>query len=190
LKYSPLNNNSQEKIDGLSIFLFIVLVIIGFLSISSATSDVNQEFYSLSPTAIKQLIWIGGSIVIIFTILYSNVVVIDYFTYGFYAVAILLNIAVLFLGREVSGAKSWFGFGGIGIQPSEFAKVATAMALARRQKYRHLFIDLPTSHGDNFDPKRYGKCIGFLILLSSLVSRRITWIYFDLCGLVDVFGNL
>jgi rod shape determining protein RodA len=131
LKYSPLNNNSQEKIDGLSIFLFIVLVIIGFLSISSATSDVNQEFYSLSPTAIKQLIWIGGSIVIIFTILYSNVVVIDYFTYGFYAVAILLNIAVLFLGREVSGAKSWFGFGGIGIQPSEFAKVATAMALAK-----------------------------------------------------------
>jgi rod shape determining protein RodA len=131
LKYSPLNNSAQEKIDGLSIFLFIVLVIIGFLSISSATSDVNQEFYSLSPIAIKQLIWIGGSIVIIFTILYSNVVVIDYFTYGFYAVAISLNIAVLFLGREVSGAKSWFGFGGIGIQPSEFAKVATAMALAK-----------------------------------------------------------
>ena len=131
MKYSPLNNNTQEKIDGLSIFLFIVLVIIGFLSISSATSEVNQEFYSLSPIAVKQLIWIGGSIVIIFTILYANVVVIDYFTYGFYAVAILLNIAVLFLGKEVSGAKSWFGFGGIGIQPSEFAKVASAMALAK-----------------------------------------------------------
>ena len=131
MKYSPLNSNTQEKIDGLTIFLFIVLVIIGFLSISSATSDVNQAFYTLSPIAVKQLIWIGGSIVIIFTILYSNVVVIDYFTYGFYAIAIALNIAVLFLGREVSGAKSWFGFAGIGIQPSEFAKVATAMALAK-----------------------------------------------------------
>jgi rod shape determining protein RodA len=42
-----------------------------------------------------------------------------------------LNIAVLFLGKEVSGAKSWFGFGGFGIQPSEFAKVATALAIAK-----------------------------------------------------------
>jgi rod shape determining protein RodA len=68
---------------------------------------------------------------IIFTIVFSNVVVIDYFAYGFYAIAITLNILVLFLGREISGAKSWFGFGGFGIQPSEFAKVATALALSK-----------------------------------------------------------
>jgi rod shape determining protein RodA len=44
---------------------------------------------------------------------------------------ILLNIAVLFIGKEVGGAKSWFGFGGFGIQPSEFLKLATSMALAK-----------------------------------------------------------
>jgi rod shape determining protein RodA len=92
---------------------------------------VNQAFYSLSDIAIKQLVFVFGAIMIIFTIVFSNVAVIDYFAYGFYAVAVGLNIAVLFLGREISGAKSWFGFGGFGIQPSEFAKVATAMALAK-----------------------------------------------------------
>jgi rod shape determining protein RodA len=132
MRYSPLNTtNNKETVDGLTIFLYVVLVIIGFISIASATSDVNQAFYNLSDIAIKQLVFIGGAILIIFTIVFSNVVVIDYFAYGFYAVAITLNILVLFLGREISGAKSWFGFGGFGIQPSEFAKVATAIALSK-----------------------------------------------------------
>ena len=131
MRYTPLSNNNQEKIDSLAVFLYVVLLLIGFISIASATSDVNQAFYSLSDIAIKQLVFIFGAILIIFTIVFSNVVVIDYFAYGFYAIAITLNILVLFLGREISGAKSWFGFGGFGIQPSEFAKVATALALAK-----------------------------------------------------------
>lgn len=131
MQYSSNNYTNIEKIDSLSIFFYILLVVIGFLSISSATSDVNQDFYSLSPIAIKQLFFIGGAMIIIFTIIFSNVVVIDYFAYGFYAIAILLNIAVIFFGKEVAGAKSWFGFGGYGIQPSEFAKVATSLALAK-----------------------------------------------------------
>jgi rod shape determining protein RodA len=131
MRYSPLSTNNQEKIDSLAVFLYVVLLLIGFISVSSATSDVNQAFYSLSDIAIKQLVFIFGAILIIFTIVFSNVVVIDYFAYGFYAIAITLNILVLFLGREISGAKSWFGFGGFGIQPSEFAKVATALALSK-----------------------------------------------------------
>jgi rod shape determining protein RodA len=109
-----MTSNNQEKIDGLSVFLYVVLIFIGFISIASATSDVNQAFYSLSDIAIKQLVFVFGAIMIIFTIVFSNVAVIDYFAYGFYAVAVGLNIAVLFLGREISGAKSWFGFGGFG----------------------------------------------------------------------------
>ena len=131
MRYSPLSTNNQEKIDSLAVFLYVVLLLIGFISVSSATSDVNQAFYSLSDIAIKQLVFIFGAILIIFTIVFSNVVVIDYFAYGFYAIAITLNILVLFLGIEISGAKSWFGFGGFGIQPSEFAKVATALALSK-----------------------------------------------------------
>ena len=49
MRYSPLNTtNNKETVDGLTIFLYVVLVIIGFISIASATSDVNQAFYNLS----------------------------------------------------------------------------------------------------------------------------------------------
>ncbi len=126
------NKEDNPALDTISVWLYIVLVFIGLISVYSATSEVNQTFqFSFSSLAGRQLIWIGGAIIIIFTIAFANVAIIDYFAYGFYGFAILLNIAVLFLGKEVSGAKSWFGFGGFGIQPSEFAKVATALAIAK-----------------------------------------------------------
>ena len=68
MRYSPLSTNNQEKIDSLAVFLYVVLLLIGFISIASATSDVNQAFYSLSDIAIKQLVFIFGAILIIFTI--------------------------------------------------------------------------------------------------------------------------
>lgn len=126
------SREENPQLDALSVWLYVFLVLIGLLNIYSATSEVNQTFsFSLSGTAGRQLIWIGGAVLIIFTIAFANVAIIDYFAYGFYAFAILLNILVLFLGKEVSGAKSWFGFGGFGIQPSEFAKAATALAVAK-----------------------------------------------------------
>lgn len=122
----------NPRLDTLSVWLYFLLVCIGLASIYSATSDINQPFsFSLSSIAGRQVLWIGGALFIILTIAFANVAAIDYFSYGFYAITILLNIAVLFLGREVSGAKSWFGFGGVGIQPSEFAKVGTALAMAK-----------------------------------------------------------
>lgn len=125
-------NNENPRLDTLSIWMYVGLVLIGLISIYSATSDVNQAFsFSFSSIAGRQVMWIGGALLIILTIAFANVAIIDYFAFGFYAITILLNIAVLFLGKEVSGAKSWFGFGGVGIQPSEFAKVGTALAMAK-----------------------------------------------------------
>ncbi|MBS3913155.1 MAG: rod shape-determining protein RodA [Bacteroidetes bacterium] len=124
--------NENPKLDSISIFFYALLVLIGLVNIYSATSDVNQTFsFSITSVSGRQVLWIGGSLLIILTIAFLNVAVIDYFAYGFYAITILLNIAVIFLGKEVSGAKSWFGFGGVGIQPSEFAKVGAALALAK-----------------------------------------------------------
>lgn len=128
--YSSREDN--PALDTIVVWLYILLVLIGLISIYSSTSEVNQTFqFSLSSLAGRQLIWIGGAVFIILTIAFANVAIIDYFAYGFYGFAILLNIAVLFWGKEVAGAKSWFGFGGFGIQPCEFAKVATALAIAK-----------------------------------------------------------
>lgn len=125
------NLGSGGKIDFIAFLLYLLLVLIGLINIYSVTSDVNQVGFALSATATKQLIWIGGAVLIILTVIFANVVIIDYFSYYAYMIAIFLNIAVLFLGKNVNGAKSWFGFAGVGIQPSEFAKVATALALAK-----------------------------------------------------------
>jgi len=131
MKKTNLRSSSGNNIDFWAFILYVFLLAIGFLNIYSVTSDVNQGTFHLSQIATKQLIWIGGAGLIILTIIFANVVIIEYFSYYFYGLINILNIAVLFLGHEVAGAKSWFGFGGFGIQPSEFAKVATAMALAK-----------------------------------------------------------
>jgi rod shape determining protein RodA len=131
MKKTNLRSSSGNNIDFWAFILYVFLLAIGFLNIYSVTSDVNQSTFHLSQIATRQLIWIGGAGLIILTIIFANVVIIEYFSYYFYGLIIILNIAVLFLGHEVAGAKSWFGFGGFGIQPSEFAKVATAMALAK-----------------------------------------------------------
>lgn len=130
MKYE--NQQSREgRSDWITVVLFALLVTIGWLNIYSVTSDVNQEGLQISAIALKQLFWIGGALLIMIVISYANVVFVHYLSYYIYGFVLLLNISVLFLGREVAGAKSWFGFGGIGIQPSEFAKLATAMALAK-----------------------------------------------------------
>ena len=89
------NKEDNPALDTISVWLYIVLVFIGLISIYSATSEVNQTFeFSFSSLAGRQLIWIGGAIIIIFTIAFANVAIIDYFAYGFYGFAILLNIAL------------------------------------------------------------------------------------------------
>lgn len=130
MKYE--NQQSREvRSEWITVVLFALLVIIGWLNIYSVTSDINQEGLQMSAIALKQLFWIGGALLIMIVVSYANVVFVRYLSYYIYGFVLLLNISVLFLGREIAGAKSWFGFGGIGIQPSEFAKIATAMALAK-----------------------------------------------------------
>jgi len=130
MKYQ-VEQNREGNLDWVAVLLYSLLLLIGWLNIYSVTTDVNQEGFYLSSVALKQLFWIGGAFLMIVVVSYTNVVFINYLSYYTYGFFILLNISVLFLGREVAGAKSWFGFGGIGIQPSEFAKLATAMALAK-----------------------------------------------------------
>jgi rod shape determining protein RodA len=122
---------ADNKMDSVALMAYVGLVIIGFVNVYSASAVVDQEIFEFSTVAKKQLVFMASAGMIALFLSYANVRLIDYFSFGFYAIAIALNIAVLFVGKEVAGAKSWFGFGGFGIQPSEFAKVATALALSK-----------------------------------------------------------
>jgi len=79
----------------------------------------------------KQLIWIIAGIIIAIMVFTVDSKFYAAFAYPIYAVTIILNIAVLFLGKEVNGARGWFEFGNVALQPEELGKFATNLALAK-----------------------------------------------------------
>jgi rod shape determining protein RodA len=130
----PTNNRgtNRARLDLTSVLFYILLVGFGFMNIFSASTGADTEFsLSLKEVYVRQLIWMFGSFLIIILVAFSNPNFFEFSAYVIYGITTALLIAVLLVGREVSGAKSWFGFGGIGIQPSEFAKFGTALAVAK-----------------------------------------------------------
>ncbi len=130
------NRSSNESlfgnIDVVALGLYFVLVIIGVFSITSASYDADAEsLFSLSHNHMKQLVWVSISWVVGLVVLLLDSRYFHMFAHAAYIAGIFLLIAVLLFGREVNGAKAWFEFGGIRIQPVEFAKIATALMLAR-----------------------------------------------------------
>jgi len=122
----------NPKLDFTGVLLYTVLVLFGFLNIYSASSGAVPEFkFSMNQVYARQLIWMAGAFLLIVLVVFSNPNFFEFTGYIFYGITVLLCIAVLFIGHKVAGAKSWFGFGGVGIQPSEFAKFGTALALAK-----------------------------------------------------------
>lgn len=125
-----------KDIDWWTVGLYLVLVGTGVLSIYSSVynPDIfneNANFFDFSNRYSKQLLWLGGSLILILIIFFSNVNIYKYSAYIFYIITILVLIAVLFFGYERAGSRSWFNLGFIKIQPAEFAKVFVALALAR-----------------------------------------------------------
>jgi len=109
-----------------------VLVILGWLNIYSAVySEQHSYLLDMTRNHGRQLVWIASSLLIILLVMLTDPKFFNAFAYVIYAITILALIAVLLFGKEVSGSKSWLGFGNVGLQPSEFAKIGTALALSR-----------------------------------------------------------
>ncbi len=122
-----------NRVDWLLIAIFFVLVFFGWLNIYAVGYDAEQvqSIFNFSQNSGKQLIWIAGSFVLIIVIMIIDFRFFDSFAYYLYAGVIVLLILVLLFGTEISGNKSWFVFGPVRLQPSEFAKFTTALAVAK-----------------------------------------------------------
>jgi len=125
------------------------MVIMGWFNIYAAVyNEEHKEILDLSQRYGKQFIWILATLVLAVFIVIVDSRFYVFFAYFIYASLILLLILVLVFGKEINGARSWFEFGSIGLQPSEFAKFATALALAgylnnKRQELTKLKVILP-----------------------------------------------
>ena len=126
-----MNSISIKKFDVVSILIVGLLIIIGLVNIYSSTYFDTMSFFSFENPFGKQLIFTLISLIIFLFILVSD----DRFFFRYssiiYLLGIILLIAVLIFGNEVKGAKSWFSLMGFSLQPSEFMKPITALALAK-----------------------------------------------------------
>ncbi len=118
--------------DWITVGIYLLLVILGWINIYSAVySEEHQSILDLSQRCGKQLIWIVAALLLAITIFLIDSKFYSFFAYILYGIVILLLIAVLLFGKEIHGARSWFQFGSFHLQPSEFAKITTCLALAR-----------------------------------------------------------
>lgn len=123
---------SIGKIDQVVLACFGLLVIIGWLSIYASSYDPEHpNIFDVSMNYGKQFLWIISALILGASIFLFEYSAFKEYGYWVYLVAIVLLIAVLLFGKEVNGSRSWFGVGSLGIQPSEFAKIAAALAVAR-----------------------------------------------------------
>lgn len=142
-------NNVFANLDWLVIILYIVLISMGVINIFSAEyNETTKNFFDFSLRSGKQMIWIGAALILALLILIIDSRFYLYFAAPLYAIMILALLAVLVIGVEINGAKSWFVIGPVRIQPSEFAKVVTGLMLAKYlsepsiklQNIKHLII--------------------------------------------------
>lgn len=141
--------NIWTAIDKVSILLYLLLAIIGWLNIYAAVyNEEHKEILDFSQRYGKQFIWIIAAIIIAFVVVVIDIRFYFFFAWPIYALVMFLLVMVLIIGNVVYGARSWFEIGGLSLQPSELAKFSTALALAaylnsKRQELTKIKVILP-----------------------------------------------
>lgn len=112
--------------------LFATLVLLGWINIYAAVYNEGQpSILDTTQKYGKQLIWIGGAVVLIVIIMFTDGRLYEKLATPIFISVVVMLAAVLIFGKEIKGAKSWFALGSFSLQPSEFAKFATALIVAK-----------------------------------------------------------
>ena len=119
--------------DWVTVALYASIVFMGWLNIYAVTYDQSAQIsiFSLQLNSGRQLLFIAGAVIIIMGILIMDMRFYETFGYVIYGFIMFLLLLVPIIGKEVGGNKAWLGVGSFGVQPSEFAKFATALAVAK-----------------------------------------------------------
>ncbi len=171
-----LNRNRSFKFDWITIILFLLLVGFGWLNIISASSSGEiTSYFDIDQRYGKQLVFILFTFALIILVLSIEAKFYERFASIIYLASILSLIGLFIFGKTVNGATSWYGIGGFTLQPSEFAKFATALAVS---KY---ISDLQTNIKTVKDQLKTALIIfvpAFLILLQNDAGSTIVYAAF------------
>ena len=127
------------NIDWSLVLMYFALVVLGWLNIYAAVyNDDFQSITDFSQLYGKQFIWILAAVFLILLIILVDGRLFESLAYFLYGAGILSLLAVLVVGMELNGARSWFSFGAFTIQPSEFAKLTTLMGLSKWVTNKHV----------------------------------------------------
>ena len=153
-----------SRLDWITVGLFALLVFMGWINIYAAVFNADQpSIFDTTQKYGKQLLWIGGSFIIIVVILFSDGLIYEKLAYFIFGIVMLLLAGVLIFGKEIKGATSWYAFGSFSLQPSEFAKFATALAVAK-------YLSSPT-----VDMRKWGQrfvVVGILAIPAGLIALQ------------------
>lgn len=133
--------NLWKSLDWFTIGLYLLLIAIGWASVCGASYDYGENnFFDFSTRAGKQFVWIICSFGLGFVLLMLEDRFYELFAYFFYIALIALLVVTIFIAPDIKGSRSWLQFGPVSLQPAEFAKFATALALAKFMNSYHFNI--------------------------------------------------
>lgn len=127
------NQSVISNIDWLCVFIYIMLVIAGWVNIYSASLplDTGEAVFDLSQIYGKQILFMLFCIPLIVVLLSLDAKFYEKYSVIFYGIGILSLLGLFVFGKTVKGQTNWYQFGGFGLQPSEFVKISTALFLAK-----------------------------------------------------------
>lgn len=161
----------NSDFDIITALIYFTLVIFGWINIFATDFDptAGKVWYDFSLNSTKQIFRISVSIVLIIIILTIDYRTFDTYAFIFFLGSIFLLILVLLVGKEVKGDRNWLAIGSFTLQPSEFAKFATALALAK-------FLSFPdNSRNINSMVKYAGRLVGIPFFLYNWISWRLIY---------------
>lgn len=155
------------KLDWLTILIVVVMMVCGWLSICGASADLdNPDLFSFATRPGKQLVWmvcafVLGAVMLLITQNFYNS-----YAYIIYILLLLLLIVTIFVAKDTKGSRSWLNLGPVSLQPAEFAKFATALALAK-------FVDRFDFNPSNF-ADLLKACAVFVIPMLLIICQNET----------------
>jgi len=188
--------NFIARLDWLTIILFLVMVIFGWVNIFAATLNAEDpgSIFDFTQRYSKQFFYILTSLAIAIMVLTVDSKFWSFFAYPIFALALLTLPLTLLIGREVNGARAWIFIGSFSLQPAEFVKFATALALAKYlsrfnfqiHKFKSLVmigVILMLPIGLILLQNDTGTALVFLVFVLVLYREGLSWVVLFVGGL-------